>query len=90
YLDAELDRVLPCAAGLLVAGHTDSRGAVDADYRAGLVLARAVEERLLALGVPRAKITTVSVGAHEPVADDSTPEGRQLNRRVEVTCQAER
>jgi hypothetical protein len=88
-LDAQLSAVLPCPGGMLVVGHGDGGAAEDASYRAGLGLARAVEERLLAGGVPQAAITTVSVGGRAPLADDATPEGRRLNRRVEVTCHAE-
>jgi outer membrane protein OmpA-like peptidoglycan-associated protein len=35
-------------------------------------------------GIPLDRIAIVSRGAAAPVADDATPAGRALNRRVEV------
>jgi outer membrane protein OmpA-like peptidoglycan-associated protein len=64
-------------------GHTDS---VDSE-KANLILsnnrASAVEKYLLSKGVNPGRISSKGFGETLPVATNSTPEGRQLNRRVE-------
>jgi outer membrane protein OmpA-like peptidoglycan-associated protein len=67
-----------------VNGHTDSTGTVD--YNMGLSnrRARSVADYLSAQGINYNRIFTQGFGPHYPVADNATPEGRQLNRRVEL------
>jgi outer membrane protein OmpA-like peptidoglycan-associated protein len=68
-----------------VAGHTDSTGA-DA-YNQSLSERRAgsVTQYLQSQGISGQRIITVGMGETRPVADNNTPEGRQANRRVEIT-----
>ncbi|HEX7062894.1 MAG TPA: OmpA family protein [Woeseiaceae bacterium] len=68
-----------------VAGHTDSTG-TDA-YNQALSERRAasVAQYLASQGVDQQRLMTVGVGESRPVADNSTAEGRQANRRVEIT-----
>jgi len=68
-----------------VAGHTDSTG-TDA-YNQGLSERRAssVAQYLQARGVLSQRLLTVGMGESRPVASNDTEEGRQLNRRVEIT-----
>ena len=68
-----------------VAGHTDSTGT--AEYNQGLSQRRAqtVATYLAGKGVLDQRIITVGGGEAHPVASNDTPEGRQLNRRVELT-----
>lgn len=68
-----------------VEGYTDGQG--DPQYNLDLSYrrARAVVEYLVSQGVPRDHLEYVGYGASHPVADDSTPEGQALNRRVEFT-----
>ncbi len=65
-----------------IIGHTDSLG--DADYN--LILSRqraeAVKSYLLDQR-PNLKLEAMGKGATTPIADNGTPEGRALNRRVE-------
>lgn len=70
-----------------VAGHTDSDG--DYDYNSSLSLARAlaVRDYLIGVGVDPSRITARGYGESEPVADNSTAEGRAQNRRVELRVQ---
>ncbi len=70
---------------IVVAGHTDSRGS-DA-YNQGLSERRAdsVAQYLTQKGVAAARIDTVGFGEKHPIADNSTSEGRALNRRVELS-----
>jgi len=68
-----------------VAGHTDSTG-TDA-YNQGLSerRAQAVAHYLQGRGVIPERLLVVGMGESRPVADNSTAQGRQLNRRVEIT-----
>ena len=70
---------------IVVAGHTDSRGSTE--YNQGLSERRAnsVAQYLLAKGVVAARIESVGFGENHPIADNSTEEGRSLNRRVELS-----
>jgi len=68
-----------------VDGHTDSTG--EARYNQWLSEKRAasVEKFLADAGVSPSRIVTKGLGQTKPIADNKTPEGRQRNRRVEVT-----
>lgn len=68
-----------------VAGHTDSTGSED--YNQGLSERRAssVSQYLVAKGISDQRFITVGMGELRPVADNGTTEGRQANRRVEIT-----
>jgi OOP family OmpA-OmpF porin len=65
-----------------VAGHTDSVG--NDAYNLALSERRAntVRDYLIKKGVPADRLTAKGYGETEPVADNSTEEGRALNRRV--------
>jgi len=68
----------------LVEGHTDSIG--DADYNQMLSVARSesIRDALMSLGVNEQRIRIKGLGESDPVADNTTLEGRRANRRVEV------
>ncbi len=68
-----------------VAGHTDSTG-TDV-YNQGLSERRAgsVARFLTTQGVSQQRLMTVGLGETMPVADNATNDGRQANRRVEIT-----
>lgn len=68
-----------------VAGYTDSLASrtLDNDTLSAL-RAMSVLEVLLAAGAPNDKMSVSAYGDRMPVADNSTPEGRALNRRVEI------
>ena len=67
-----------------VAGHTDSTG--PEAYNQGLSerRARAVLDYLEAGGISRSRLSSVGYGESQPVADNSTRDGRAQNRRVEL------
>lgn len=67
-----------------VEGHTDNQGADAVNVALSERRAAAVKARLVALGVPAARLATSGFGAAQPVAGNDTPEGRQRNRRVEL------
>ena len=68
-----------------VAGHTDSTGSEQYNQSLSERRAATVAQYLEAKGVATQRILTVGMGESRPVADNSTPEGRQANRRVEIT-----
>jgi outer membrane protein OmpA-like peptidoglycan-associated protein len=68
-----------------VAGHTDSTGSTDYNQSLSERRAASVARYLNAQGVISQRIITVGMGELRPVADNGTPEGRQANRRVEIT-----
>jgi outer membrane protein OmpA-like peptidoglycan-associated protein len=69
---------------VLVEGHTDNIGT--ADYNKDLSARRAsnVKEYLVAQGVEAGRLTSVGYGFTKPVATNTTKEGRQKNRRVDL------
>jgi outer membrane protein OmpA-like peptidoglycan-associated protein len=68
-----------------VAGHTDSTGSDSHNMQLSQRRANTVGEYLYTQGIMDQRIISVGMGEHHPIADNSTPEGRQLNRRVEIT-----
>lgn len=68
----------------VVEGHTDSTGSPDRNQRLSEDRARAVRDFLVSRGVPADRIEAQGMGSTQPVADNSTPEGRANNRRVEI------
>jgi outer membrane protein OmpA-like peptidoglycan-associated protein len=70
-----------------VVGHTDGRGTEEFNYDLSRKRASAVAEELAGNGVSRSRISTRGEGASRPVATNDTPEGRAMNRRVEINVQ---
>lgn len=71
-------------SNLIVTGHTDSTGSADANLGLSTRRADAVAQYLRANGVDAARIQTTGAGSSQPVASNSTVEGRAQNRRVEI------
>lgn len=67
-----------------VMGHTDSTGSEQYNLDLSRRRAESVANYLTSRGVSRARIETIGYGEQYPVADNSTPEGRAQNRRVEI------
>ena len=65
--------------------YTDGRGDHAFKWRLSQQRAETVRRALIASGVEERRLVARGFGAMVPVADDSTPEGRALNRRVELT-----
>lgn len=83
----QMSRFLLANAGVTVTvtGHTDS-GRTEAGRQAlGLARAKAAASVLTADGVQAGRITTVSMGAKDPAASNTTAQGRAQNRRVTVS-----
>ncbi len=69
----------------LVEGHTASTGNEKGEMMLSLERARSVIAALVKLGVPEQSFICKGSGGRRPVADNSTPEGKAKNRRVEIT-----
>lgn len=67
-----------------VAGHTDSLGTDDYNHTLSQARAKSVVDYLVAKGIDAARLYPVGYGEDFFVAPNSTPEGRQLNRRTEL------
>lgn len=67
-----------------IVGHTDSTGSDAINDPLSLERARTVSNYLQDRGVPAARLEIAGRGSREPVADNTTPEGRAKNRRVEL------
>ena len=69
----------------VIEGYTDSVGGTASNLDLSDRRARAVQTALLNAGVRPEQLSTQGFGEANPVADNSTAAGRQLNRRVEIT-----
>jgi len=85
---SELDRL----AGILednplmrieISGHTDNTGSIDLNNRLSQNRAQAVVEYLVVKGINRERLEFKGYGPSQPIADNTTAEGRKVNRRVE-------
>ena len=68
-----------------VAGHTDSTGSDQYNQALSERRASSVARYLQNQGINPQRMITIGLGESMPVADNSTAEGRQANRRVELT-----
>jgi outer membrane protein OmpA-like peptidoglycan-associated protein len=67
-----------------VEGHTDSVGSDDYNQSLSERRAEAVRSYLIRQGIPRESVDAVGLGEANPVVANTTPAGRQQNRRVEL------
>lgn len=70
---------------IAILGHTDNVGSLEANKKVSLARAKTVSDYLIAQQAPVAQMKTVEGRDYSmPIGDNTTAEGRQLNRRVEV------
>jgi outer membrane protein OmpA-like peptidoglycan-associated protein len=67
-----------------IIGHTDSTGSDAINNPLSFDRANAARDYLVSHGVAFQRIATDGRGSREPIADNSTPQGRSKNRRVEI------
>jgi outer membrane protein OmpA-like peptidoglycan-associated protein len=68
-----------------IVGHTDSVGSESMNQVLSERRAASVRDALVRDGVSPSRIVTRGAGELRPIADNSTPEGRARNRRVDIT-----
>jgi outer membrane protein OmpA-like peptidoglycan-associated protein len=67
-----------------IIGHTDSTGTAAGNMDLSTRRAESVKAYLVGAGVSSSRLTTLGKGATQPIATNSTAEGRAQNRRVEI------
>lgn len=67
-----------------IRGHTDSVGSDEANQILSRKRAEAVRNYLVARGIDPSRLRPIGFGESEPIAENTTAEGRALNRRVEL------
>ena len=88
---AKLGGIIQAHPGLHLAieGHTDNIGSDEGNMKLSQQRADAVRDFLVQQGLTADAVTAVGMGKGDPVADNSTNEGRQKNRRVEIIVSGE-
>lgn len=84
-LDALLDALITESAWRIgIEGHTDAQGADDYNFELSAARAGSVRSWLVDQGVNTNRIETIGKGESQPEADNDSPQGRALNRRVVI------
>jgi OOP family OmpA-OmpF porin len=85
-LDSIIDqlRTFATVKSITITGHTDSIGSRAYNQKLSEKRAQSVADFLIGKGVNPALLSTVGAGEDQPVADNSTAEGRAQNRRAVV------
>jgi outer membrane protein OmpA-like peptidoglycan-associated protein len=69
---------------ILVEGHTDSAGSDEYNMGLSKLRAESVTNYLIAQGIDPGRFTTKWYGETQPIADNTTTDGKAKNRRVEL------
>ncbi len=75
-------------SGILVTGYTDSTGNDSINIPLSQARAQSVANYLASRGVSTSRINAQGHGAANPIASNATAEGREQNRRVEISIYA--
>lgn len=75
-------------SGILVTGYTDSTGNDSINIPLSQARAQSVASYLASRGVSTARINAQGHGSSNPIASNATAEGREQNRRVEISIYA--
>ncbi|MDZ7376152.1 MAG: OmpA family protein, partial [candidate division KSB1 bacterium] len=71
-------------ATLLIQGHTDVIGDPDYNMRLSLRRSETVARYFMDQGISKTRMTYQGFGMNKPLIDNDLPEGRMMNRRVEI------
>lgn len=65
-------------------GHTDNQGNSKANMELSEKRVEAIKKYIVSKGIAKNRVETKAFGGSQPLSNELTPEGRSLNRRVEV------
>jgi outer membrane protein OmpA-like peptidoglycan-associated protein len=85
YLD-QIARLLKAAPNmeLMIRGYADNTGSAATNEQLSVSRAINVRNYLIGKGIAEKRLQARGLGSSNPIADNSTPEGRAKNRRVEM------
>ena len=92
-LDEKSDRVIERFAKVLednpsynaiITGHTDNVGSVEENLQLSQQRATTVKKALISRGIAEERLHAVGKGENQPIADNTTEEGRKKNRRIVI------
>lgn len=69
---------------LFIEGHTSNQGNYDMNMKLSDDRAAAVRSYLISKDIGEGRLSSEGFGPNKPIADEKTPSGRALNRRVEL------
>jgi outer membrane protein OmpA-like peptidoglycan-associated protein len=75
-------------SNIVVEGHTDSQGGASYNQDLSQHRAESVRDYLVSRGIAKDRVTAQGFGLTRSIADNSSPEGRANNRRVEIVVKA--
>ncbi len=75
-------------SGILITGYTDNTGSDAINLPLSQARAQAVASYLAGQGVPTSHMNVQGLGSANPIASNATPQGREQNRRVELSIYA--
>jgi OOP family OmpA-OmpF porin len=86
---AKMDDLIAKTAGvnlevIIAVGHTDNIGSDAYNQKLSVARAESVKAYLVSKGIEKNRVYTEGKGEKQPVASNSTAEGRAKNRRVEI------
>ena len=70
---------------IVIKGYTDSTGPEEYNQKLSERRAQAVHDYFASKGISGERMKTIGYGESDPVADNSTAQGRALNRRAEIS-----
>ena len=73
------------AARVSLTGYTDNTGSTEVNQQLTQKRVDNVKSALTGAGVDAGRIATANFGEAYPITDNSNPQARELNRRVEIT-----
>lgn len=91
-LTPQLEQLMPVGVGILtrnpslvltVEGYTDSVGSAESNLALSEARAEAARQWFIAAGIQPERVFAVGYGDTNPIGDNSTEEGRAMNRRIE-------
>jgi OOP family OmpA-OmpF porin len=85
-----LDRITEFAydcrdPSIVITGHSDAAGSETRNLQVSRARAQAVADYLVRAGIATERLIVEGLGSVDPVADNATAHGRELNRRIEFT-----